>query len=179
VKYRGYRVDVVLALALLTLVAFVGGQAFYGRMFIERPLLEQLQSVPGVTEVTVEKYVGSYDITLNLANESNLPTVYRQVTELTKRTLGSDSFELRVTDNRTPKLETLYRQMQIYIEEAVAQGNFSTAAEKLNEVASRFGVRERFYVDEEFVYLELYQDEAYLYAVRRRVLPRKEAGTII
>ena len=177
-KYRGYRVDLVVTLALLTLLVLVGGQAAYGRVFVERPLLEELRSIPGVMTVSIEKVAANYNITMDLAAGSNFPTLYRQATEVAQQALGSSRFNLQIIDNRTTTLENLYRQMQIHIEEAVAQGNFSVAAKKINEIAEQARVQASFYVDEERVYLELHQNDAYLYAVRHRIFPQKGVATI-
>lgn len=172
-KYRGYKIDLVVVLALLTLLILIGGHVAYERIFIEHPLLNQLQSIPGVVTASVEKATDSYNITLGSTVNNNLPTIYRQAAEVAQHILGSNHFTLRIIDNRTTALETIYWQIQIYIEEAVAQGNFSVAAEKISELAKQAGVQANFYVDEERVYLELLQNEAYLYAVRPRTIPQK------
>ncbi|NLG86948.1 MAG: hypothetical protein GX489_07000 [Firmicutes bacterium] len=172
-KYRGYKIDLVVVLALLTLLILIGGHVAYERIFIEHPLLNQLQSIPGVVTASVEKATDSYNITLDSTVNNNLPTIYRQAAEVAQHILGSNHFALRIIDNRTTALENIYWQIQIYIEEAVAQGNFSVAAEKISELAKQAGVQANFYVDEERVYLELLQNEAYLYAVRPRTIPQK------
>lgn len=174
-RYRGYRLDIIISLAVITVLILVAGQIAYGQVFIERPLLDELQNIPGVTTATVEKVAVGYDITLKLSPVSRLPSVYRQAYDVARKILDVDDFTIRIIDNRTPLLEDLYGQMQIHIEEAVMQGNFSAAAERLNEMAAIASVNEKFHVDEECIYLELYQDQAYLFEVRHRVLPQRGA----
>jgi len=167
----------MVALALLTVFILVGGQIAYGRFFVERPLLNELQSIPGVTTAKLEKTPAGHDIVLQISAVGNLPSVYQQAKDVARRNLSPDSFTLKIVDNRTPLLTELYWQMQIHIEEAVVQGNFATVAERISDLAATKGVSENFYVDEECIYLELYQDETYLYAVRHRVPPQRRTVT--
>lgn len=175
-RYRGYRIDIILALALLTVIILAAGQIAYGRVCIERPLLEDLCTIPGIKEATLEKAAEGYIVKLNLSHVSSLPFVYRQAKDIAQTSLYPSNFTLKIIDNRNQLLDDLYWQMQIYIEEAIVQGNFSVAAEKLNELANFAEVNAKFHVDEECVYLELYQDQAYLYAVRHRIPPQKGAA---
>ena len=177
-RYRGYRVDIIVALALLTVLILVGGQTVYRQLLVERPLLQELRTVPGVRAVIIDNTTTGYNITLDLLPVGNLSAVYRQAIYVIQRHLNPSDFSLKLADNRTPALEDLYWQMQIYIEEAIMKGNFSTTATKLGELAAVVGVNEKFYVDEECVYLELRQDATYLYAVRQRGQPQKEAAAL-
>jgi len=174
-RYRGYRIDAIIAIALLTVPVLIGGQTFYKQVTVERPLADELQTISGVKKAIIAKTPAGYDITLDLSAVDNLPLVYRQAVSIIKKHLNPSTFSLQLVDSRTPALENLYWQAQTYIEEAAMRGNFSAIATKLTQLATEADAQLEFYVDEECIYLELYQDPHYLYAVRERYQPSKEA----
>lgn len=178
-KYKGYRVEVVTAVALLTVAVLLGGHLAYIRLFVEKPLLRSLEQIAGVEKVRLSQADDRYVVTLELARVNDLAQVYRRAEELSRESLGPGNFLLKVADKRNPALENLYYRVHYYVEEALAQGNFSVAAEKIAAAAKSAGVKERFYVDEDHVYLELVQGENYLYEVRSRVTSpgRGEVGS--
>jgi|GEM_PF-4830477 len=81
-KYRGYRVDVTLAVALLTLAVLLGGRLAYARFLVERPLVAELEALSGVQSVTLERSDAGYVLHLKLAEVKDLPGLYRQIEKL-------------------------------------------------------------------------------------------------
>ncbi|HKM39176.1 MAG TPA: hypothetical protein VJ036_02800 [bacterium] len=177
-RYRGYRVDVIIAIALLTVPILLGAQSIHRQIWMERPLSKDLQAIAGVKTATVNRKPDRYDIILNLLIVDSLPIVYRQAVCIAEKHLKSLPFSIQLIDNRTPNLEDLYWQMQIYIEEAVMLGNFGAAATNLHRLAFNAGAETQFYVDKDHIYLELRQNETYLYAVRERIIPHKEVKAL-
>ncbi|MDK2881666.1 MAG: hypothetical protein PWP58_1, partial [Bacillota bacterium] len=59
-KYRGYRVDVTLAVALLTLAVLLGARLAYARFLVERPLATELKALEGVQSVVLERSGAGY-----------------------------------------------------------------------------------------------------------------------
>lgn len=173
-KYRGYRVDVTVAVALLTLAVLLGGRLAYARFLVERPLVAELKALRGVQSVTLERSDAGYVLHLKLAEVEDLPGLYRQIEKLGAERLGPGNFVVKIQDERTPALENVYYRIHYYLEEALVQGNFSAAAARIQSEARAAGVEERFYVDEGHIYLELIHGPAYLYEVRYR--PQVLAG---
>ncbi|MDK2959883.1 MAG: hypothetical protein PWP12_67 [Bacillota bacterium] len=173
-KYRGYRVDVTLAVALLTLAVLLGARLAYARFLVERPLATELKALEGVQSVVLERSGAGYRLQVKLGEVKDLPGLYRQIEKLAAERLGPGNFALKIQDERTPALENVYYRIHYYLEEALTQGNFSTAAAKIHSEAQAAGIEERFYVDEGHIYLQLLDGPAYLYEVRYR--PRVLAG---
>ncbi|BCV25004.1 hypothetical protein [Gelria sp. Kuro-4] len=175
-KYRGYRVDVVAAVALLTVALLLGVRLAYVRYFVERPLVNELQALPGVKDVKLSQARGRYNVKLALGRVDNLAEVYRQAEELAAASLGPGGFNLMLADERTPALEQVYYEIHYYVEEALVRGNFSEAAERIQSAARAAGVEEKFYVDQGHVYVELTQGPGYLYEVHQRPDRSQEGG---
>ncbi|HHY92057.1 MAG TPA: hypothetical protein GX511_01795 [Firmicutes bacterium] len=167
-KYRGYRVDVVGAVALLTVALLLTGRLAYTRYLVEKPLVRELKALPGVQGVELGQEHGRYVIRLELTQAANLAEVYRKAEQTSGESLGQGRFELKIIDKRSPELEDLYYRLHYYVEEALVRGNFSEAAARIESVAQAAGVKEKLYVDRGHVYIELSQGQHFLYEVRER-----------
>ena len=146
------------------LVLFFGGQWLFEWSTVREPLRRALSANPAVESFTVT-YRPTVVITANLAPTEDLRAVYRDLHDAVARALGTRPFRLELRDRRNPQLEEVLYRSQYSIYRAAADGDFPAMAEVVEREAERARVRARVFVDEANIYVQLRQDEAYLYAV--------------
>jgi hypothetical protein len=159
---------VVLITLILTVALLVGVHQAYIRLMVERPLVTELARISGLEAVELRTIGDKYLVNLKLGKVDDLAALYRQIEDAVTSSLTPGSFVLNIADRRTSDLENLYYRVHYYIEEALVQGNFSTAAGRIHAEARAVGVEDRFWVDGDYVYLELVSGDHYLYEVRPR-----------
>ncbi len=162
---RDNRLTFVIALAV-TVAVLVAGQLLWQKYAVARPLGTGLQGIPGVTAANwAENKNGDITINVTLGSVDNLAKTYGEIGETAKTILGKRPAAINLTDSRTPELETLYHAVHFHLQEAVATGNFSAMADRVDAKARDAGAQARVYVDARSVYLQLHKADAALYAV--------------
>ncbi|MDT8901582.1 hypothetical protein [Anaeroselena agilis] len=169
---RDNRLAFVIALAV-TVATLVAGQLLWQKYAVARPLDSGLQGIAGVTAASWDESKNG-DITINvtLGGVDNFAKTYGEIGETAKTILGKRPARINLVDSRTPELETLFHAVHFHLQEAVATGNFSAMAERVDAKARAAGADATMYVDARNVYLRLTRGGASLYAV----VPRPEAA---
>jgi hypothetical protein len=168
---RDNRLTFVIALAV-TVAVLVAGQLLWQKFAVARPLGSGLQGIAGVTAAGWdESKTGEITINVTLGNVDNLAKTYGEIGETAKTILGKRPARINIADSRTPELEALYHAVHFHLQEAVATGNFSAMADRVDAKARAAGAEAKVYVDARSVYLQLHKAGASLYAV----VPRPDA----
>ncbi|MDR7865737.1 MAG: hypothetical protein RIN56_02910 [Sporomusaceae bacterium] len=169
---RDNRLMFVIALAV-TVAVLVTGQLLWQKYAVARPLGASLQGIAGVTAASWDENKNG-DITINvtLGGVDNLAKTYGEIGETAKTVLGKRPARINLGDNRTPELEEIYHAVHFHLQEAVATGNFSAMADRVDAKARAAGAQAKLYVDARNVYLQLRKADASLYAV----VPRPDAA---
>ncbi len=169
---RDNRLTFVIALAV-TVAVLVAGQLLWQKYAVARPLGSGLQGIPGVTAASWdENKNGDTTINVTLGDVDNLARTYGEIGETAKTILGKHPARITLTDSRTPELEEIYHAVHFHLQEAIATGNFSAMADRVDAKARAGGAEARVYVDARNVYLQLHKADASLYAV----VPRFDAA---
>jgi|GEM_PF-332037 len=146
------------------LVLFFGGQWLFEWSTVREPLRRALSANPAVESFTVT-YRPTVVVTVDLAPTEDLRATYRDLHDAVARVVKTRPFKLELRDRRNGQLEEVWYHSQYSIYRAAADGDFPAMADVVEREAERAGARARVFVDEANIYVQLRQDEAYLYAV--------------
>lgn len=156
---------IILITILVTIAVLNGGQAFWHRYAVEKPLSQALQSIKGVESFYWENSAADDTMRLHvtLGNVDTFKTAYQNINDSAAHILGQKKYSIIIHDHRTPELEQLYDSIELYIQEAIFTGNFSAMAEHIQQKAAASGAAVHISVDEKYVYLDLRQDASTMY----------------
>lgn len=169
------RWPVVFGTMAIALGALFGGSFVLDRQTVAEPLKSIYTGSPVIETHAITRENDRQVITVRLKETADLAGAYKLLNDDTKRLLKDAPFTLKVEDHRSPELEQLFRRVNLFVQEALATGQFSAMADRVAEEAEKVGVTVQFTVDSERVYISLRQGEHYLYSVVERQ-PAKVSG---
>ncbi|HHW91618.1 MAG TPA: hypothetical protein GX735_02840 [Firmicutes bacterium] len=168
-NFKGLRVGIIFIAALLSFVLFFAGQSLYRRYFVLDPLLREVGAIEGVEGVQVLPAEEGKIFAFQVAGGKDLAKVYGEIDGKLRKRLGKEAYAIILKDYRNKDLEEVYHRVHYAVYEAIARGNFMYLAEKVEEEARTYGIKDyRVTVDSERVYLQFEQDGFYLYEVVSR-----------
>lgn len=147
---------------------FICRTAYLESYTVDMPLNQSLQHMSGVEKVIWQnsgKLNEPANITVTLKDIANLQKTYEEINQKIKTIVGKKPYKLEIQSHSSPELESFYYDINFYLQEALANGNFPLLAEKTQEKAQALGVNARVYVDDQFVYVQFAQKDYALYAV--------------
>ena len=166
---KGFRLHIIVMVALVSFLLFFGGKFFYQRYLVLEPLLRQVRAIEGVEEVQVSSLGNGKLFAVSLGDVEDLVDTYGEIDRQLEEILGEQSYSLFLLDGRNKQLERVYHSIHFAIYEAIARGNFTHLAAVVNEEAADNGLgKYRVTVDNERVYLQLHLGDAYLYEIISR-----------
>lgn len=159
----GFRWQPIVAAFSLTFLALIAGHQLYDQYMVRRSI-EQKILATGLVKRVDWSQEGELLVYLNPV--SDLRMAYQVLeTSVARRTT------MRVLDQPSVLLETVYRQIEPALYEAAALSNFTSLAEAAERAATAAGLEGySVQVDERRIYLSLHHRGAYLY----RIVPRHE-----
>ncbi|MGI9860331.1 hypothetical protein SDD30_02970 [Moorella naiadis] len=171
--FKGWRLHFVLLAALLSLSLLTGGQWAYRHFGQEKPLIGALEAVPGVQAVTMMPGTGYLEVQISLGPVTNLQQTYTELEEIIRGAYGQQPFKITLQDNPAPVLDRLWQASQYAVYEAAVQGNFTSMAARVGDLARQAGISGyALNIDDRNIYVEFRQGQNYLY----RVIPRQTDG---
>lgn len=173
---QNLRWPVVFGTMAIALGALFGGSFLVNRQTVSEPLKSLYASSEVVVSHTIDRAEERQVITVRLSETADLAEAYKLLNDDTKRVLKGAPFMIKLEDNRNPELEQLFRRVNLYVQEALATGQFSAMADRVAEEAAKAGATAQFAVDSERVYIALRQGDAYLYSVVERQPAKVSAG---
>lgn len=165
---QNLRWPVVVAAMAVALTALFGGGFILKSRTVEEPLKMLYSGSPAVESHTFARDGDGYEITVMLKETPDLAKAYSALDQETKKILKEIPYTLKVEDHRDPELEDLYHRVNLYVQEALATGQFATMADKVEQDAAKAGMTARLSVDTSRVYLQLKDKNGYLYSVADR-----------
>jgi hypothetical protein len=169
---------------LLALAVSLGGLFGAGFLLksqtVDQPLHEMLARAPQVESYTVVRSDDRQTITVRLKEAADLKKAYGDLDQEVRKILKAVPYEIKVEDRRTPELEQAAQRLDLYVQEALATGQFATMAERIEAEAAKVGARASVAVDGQRVYVSIRKGDGYLYEVVQRTTERpvvlKEGG---
>lgn len=173
-KWPRIKWTIVFVTIMITISVLSGGQLFWQRYAVEKPLSQALQSIEGVESFYWEKNAadGTMKVYVTLHNVNNFKAAYQNINDSAARVLGQKKFSVVIHDHRTPELEQFYDVINVYVQEAIFTGNFSTMTDRIQQKAASAGISAHVYIDAAYVYLDLKQGTADMYVT----VPRRPPG---
>lgn len=170
---------VVLVLAL-ALGAMFGGGYLLKSQTVDQPLRTMLDQAADVDSYTVVRAGDKQEITVRLKESADLKAAYDKLDEEISKILVTAPYVIKVEDRRTPELEQAAMRLDLYVQEALATGQFSTMADRVEAEAQEVGATARVGVDSRRVYVTIKKGDGHLHSVVERAAERplvlKEGG---
>ena len=171
-KYKG---SVVVITIVLTLTVLGFSHFFWQQYALDKPLTEVIENIDGIETLTLDSSdnnESTRNIHITLNNVANLQATYQATNNGVRNVLGLKKYKIIIHDHRTPELEQLYYSMHYSIQEAIFTGKFGVMAEIIQEKALAANTKAQVYVDANYIYLQLMNNNGNLYMV----LPRPPAS---
>lgn len=169
-NFRGFRLQLTILVFIIVLVVGLSFQYLQQRTYVLKPLLQEVECIPGVEEVSlVKKSLGNNNrIIVNLKLDPNVPFAlsFGQVMEALQGAKGF--YEVQLEDSPNLELWSLYQQIQIAIEEANVTGEFVMLEQRVARLAAEHNTLWELFVDRDRIFLRLTQAENMLQRVIHR-----------
>ncbi len=166
----GVRIPVVLMAMAGALLLLFGAQFIYNRQAVEQPVVAIAHNVPAVEHVSLQNTPSGVQVDVRLGPVPNLRETYLALENQVSSALGSQHFQIDLTDTRTPTLVNDFYQMNAVLEQGIATGQFVTMEQQVQAMGARDGLSQSSaIVADHYVYVELVKGKNYLY----ELLPRQ------
>ncbi|HYG58314.1 MAG TPA: hypothetical protein VD902_09670 [Symbiobacteriaceae bacterium] len=169
---QNLRWHIVAATMAVTVALLFGVSYVLNSQTVEQPLKAMLAGSAQVDSHRIERQGSRYVITVKLKDVPDLAQAYRTLHDEAGKVLKGADFALQVEDSRSPKLEDTYRRVNLYVQEALATGQYAAMADRVEAEAEKHGLTARMAVEGDRVFVQLHDGQAYLYGVAER--PAKE-----
>lgn len=178
---QNLRWPVILAAMAATLAVLFGAGFVVKSQTVEEPLRAAYAKSPVVETSNIERQGDKYVIKVKFKDVPDFAPAYGDLHDETEKLLKDTPFAIQVEDHRNPKLELTFRRVNLYVQEALATGQFSAMADKVEAEAAKAGLTARLEVDNDRVFVQMHDSDAYLYSVAERSQaqekqPRMEGG---
>lgn len=163
-----YKWPIVVIAIVSTLAILALSQFLWNHFTLEAPLYQTIQKIDGVEMVTwdnSDKNASIPKIHITLNKVTNLEKTYQEITDRTTTILGSKKYKIFIHDHHTPELEQLYYSLQPQLQEAIATGKFSIMTEIIQEKALASHTKSQVYIDANYIYLQLVNENSSFYTV--------------
>jgi len=169
--FKGIKFAAVAVIAVLVFGLLLGGNFVYGKVTSDQPLFKSFQNVPEVKEVRIIKNTKKeMEILVVLAEVDDLAATYRNLVQTVQPIAGTRECRLLLTDERSDELVNAYYDIHYLIQEGIATGSFAAMAEQVDTRLSPLGLaRQRVFVANDYVFVQLHRDGKYLYEVVPRL----------
>ncbi|MDD2509700.1 MAG: hypothetical protein PHG94_00990 [Syntrophomonas sp.] len=176
-KNNEFRVFISIAALILSLGVFLGAYNLYVKWGIEKPLKAELLVQEGVKKVEVNKGEKGYEIKVELKKVDNIQQSYVDISRVLNSRLNDGDYELKIGDQRNQDLQAFFNTLQPAIYEALADKCFIWLNELLAEKVAAQGMKHAMYIDKERLYLQIWDEQKYLYEVIERTSSSSPAET--
>lgn len=168
----------VLAFAL-TLGLAVGVVLLRQRQLVKEPLLERLASLADVENVELRQEEEQLVVLVKLAYVRDLASTYQTLAAELNTLLEPASYRLELVDERNSSLTDALFTVSLALYEGEQRGNFTKMSQAIAATLTDLQVAEhRVTVDHDYIYLQMKNDDAYLYEVVAREQRRKEGERV-
>ncbi|MEL7564292.1 MAG: hypothetical protein AAGU27_05350 [Dehalobacterium sp.] len=138
----------------------VGGQIFFKNYYVADHFQEQLTKIDGIKKVEVKEQI----ITLTMSNVSNIKQSYQEISHI----IEDKNYEIIIKDTPSNKLEEIASESEIALQEGIFRGNFTEMSNYIKNLAQSQGVTAKVFVDNKRVYLQLEEENKYIYRIMER-----------
>lgn len=164
---RQLNIPAVIITFFVTLALMMGGKYLYEGYYLKKSLENKISKIIEVKEIRVDKTEQPPSVYLRTAPIGDLQSVYKKIDKVVRQELGPE-YHIVFIDRRTPKLTEVYEKSQFAIQEAIATGCFRQMYSSVQSIAQANDVACRLSIDSSNIYLQIYDENGYLYEVIQR-----------
>lgn len=164
-KNGEYRLKIVILAMAIAFLGLFGTYKIYNIYNIEKPLINTVETIPGVEQVTLDKTNGAYEIKIKLAKVTNFREKYRQIDIAVAKKMKPDSYTIFIEDKRNSKLNQFYDYAQLAIFQALNDDQYIWLDQALQQKAGSVDVNCKLLIDTEDIYIEAIDGTSYLYEI--------------
>lgn len=157
-------IKTVVITCIITLVILLGGYYLYNNYYVKNGLQEQIDQVVKVEEIEIDKEENPPTVYISSSEIKDLQDVYLKTDKIVYQNLGSE-YRTVLSDKRTDKLSGLFDKCSFVIQEGIATGEFQEMDNQVRDLAELEGVQCHLTIDSSNIYLELKDEQGYLYEV--------------
>ena len=154
---------------ILTLALSVGLVYVRQRQLVNEPLLKRINEFETVKSVELQDDGGIQVVSVTLNYVDDFSVAHSELNEEIERLLGKERYRLEILDERNDALEAAFVAVHLALYEGEHRGNFTEMGGKVSEALVPLGFSEhKVIVDQEYIYLQIRQDDAYLFEIIKR-----------
>jgi hypothetical protein len=151
----------------------MGGYWVYQTKFVQGNLMQELNKIDGVNSSAIEKHGNHIKIKMSFDKINDLRQVYLQAASIAAAHLKSEEFTLLINDRPNQELKAVWEAVHLSIYQALAHSQYEDIKNTISiAVINRHSIKYRVQMDWENIYVQLYDEENYLY----QVIPRLPAN---
>lgn len=153
---------IIIGAALLCSLVLFGMYYGYTKFLVDTPLVERVNSFEEVEMVDFD--AREKVLKVKIADKTNLPEIYQQLL----KEIGTTGYQLEIIDNPSEQLLNYFYRAQFIIQEAINNGNYQEMLLQLEKMAKDENIMAKFYLDEQYLYLDLVEGESELVTILSR-----------
>ena len=169
-KVKGFSLPVILISCVLTLGVIFSASWVYTEIAIKKPLGQELSEVQGVISYTIENSSERMLLTIELGPVDNIKASYMSLSKIAdSHLMNNQEHEIRIIDNPSPQLISLWNEIQFYAYQSLVQGDFVAMKEGVERVvAANENVNYQIYINETHLFFQIQYHENYIYRILQR-----------
>lgn len=176
---KNFKWPVAVLAFVLTLALSVGAVQLRQRQMVNEPLFKRMSEFEPVKKVDVQLEQGTQVVVINLDYVEDFSLTHRELNEEIERLLGQKRYRLDILDGRDQALEAAFVAVHLALYEGEHRGNFTEMGDQVSAILSDLGIPEhKVMVDNENIYLQIRQGDAYLYEIIQRKSHGKEGERV-
>lgn len=165
-KKSDFKIKIALLSLVMALAILLVGFTLYNKLSIVEPIISEISSIEAVKGVEV-KQEKDYLIEVDFLKVDNFAQVYNDIKHILDYKLNGKSYEIMIMDKPNPLLNECYTSLQPAIYQALANYEYVWLDEKLSEIAEIKGISYTFFLDDNYLFIQLMDKENYIYKVIR------------
>lgn len=159
-QFKDLRLWLVLIVFLGTVGVLFGGQKLAAKYQAENPTRRAIEAIDEVRDFKVKQLSDGLTVEINLDKVSNLESLLEGIKEKVEAHYNRPVRNFKITGRPDRKLRQIRYNISFYLEEALASGRYIQLKEALEDYQP---VKARVYLGTDFIYLQLENDDHYLY----------------
>lgn len=140
VNLRGFKVHIALLALIVTFAVLVGAGYIYRQQHLVRPLERDLAAAAPVASLKVSYDQRTPVVNVVLGPVDNLAKSYQAIDDVVRRAFGAGQYQLLIGDDRTAALAAFGDRAELYLWQAVQQGNYAAMADAVTREAAAGGL---------------------------------------
>lgn len=166
-----FKINRVLTGLFVTLFILFGGFYLYQWLWIEQPITSMLKSQTSINkDFEIKVTPSKVEIQIHPKEEFLLQQQYPMLIKQIKKKIGDRPLQIEMSTPTDPLLETAWSEMTFGVKEGISLQTYTQIPTTVSNIAAKYKIHPRVSMDDQFVYIELRNENKYLF----KVLPLQE-----